>query len=208
VDQLVREDSLRSGGKCSPPLDRYNSPVLNRIVAKLPFVVQPRLKPVQEEIGTEISGKILVERRGYLTVSEKMFVQAGLKEDNSQNMLFQLVNKISVEQGIPAKQVLEDMSGGGSLPEYAQAYTGELTSVMERVNDLTEKTKLLGAAALLITRVDPEIDIEDVMGLHPELIEELYRLYIEEENCSLDRLKSRDELAGGEGELGKDQEAS
>ena len=177
-------------------------------MAKLPFVVQPRLKPIQEEVGTEIAGKILIERRGYLTVSEKMFVQAGLKDDNSQSMLFQLVNKISVEQGIPAKQVFEDMGGGASLPEYAQVYTGELTSVMERVNELTEKTKLLGAAALLMTRVDPEIDIEDVMGLHPDLIEELYKFYVEEENCSLDKLESPDELAGGEGEVGKDQEAS
>ena len=177
-------------------------------MAKLPFVVQPRLKPVQEEIGTENSGKILVERRGYLTVSEKMFVQTALKEDNSQGMLFQLVNKISAEQGISTKQVFEDMGSGKSLPEYAEAYAGELTAVMERVNDLTEKTKLLGAAALLITRVDPDLDMEEVMELHPELIEELYKLYVDEENGSLEKLQSQDELAGGEGEVGKDQEAS
>jgi hypothetical protein len=34
-------------------------------MAKLPFVVEPRLKPIIEEIGSEESGKIQIERRGY-----------------------------------------------------------------------------------------------------------------------------------------------
>jgi len=177
-------------------------------VAKLPFVVQPRLKPVQEEIGTENSGKILVERRGYLTVSEKMFVQSGLKEDNSQAMLFQLVSKIAAEQGVSPQQVLKDMSEGGSLPEYAKDYADELAIVMERVSDMNEKTKLLGAAALLMSRIDPDLDMDEVMDLHPELIEQLYLLYVDEENCSLERLEAKTEAAGGEDEEGKDQEAS
>ena len=177
-------------------------------MAKLPFVVQPRLKPVEEEIGTENSGKILVERRGYLTVSEKMFVQSGLKEDNSQAMLFQLGNKIAAEQALPPKQVFEDMSSGGSLPEYAETYSQELASVMERIGELTEKTKLLAAAALLMTRVDESIEIEEVMNLHPELISELHKLYVDEENGSLERLQEKEELGGGAEEVGKDQEAS
>lgn len=177
-------------------------------MAKLPFVTQPRLKPIQEEVGTENSGKILVERRGYLTVSEKMFVQAGLKDDNSQAMLFQLINKISTEEGIPPQQVLQDMTEGGSLPEYAKSCADELTTVLERVSDMNEKTKLLGAAALLMSRVDPDIDMDEVMDLHPELIEQLYLLYSDEENCSLERLEARAEAAGGKDEEGKDQEAS
>ena len=177
-------------------------------MAKLPFVTQPRLKPTQEEVGTENSGKILVERRGYLTVSEKMFVQAGLKGDNSQTILFQLINKISVEQGIPPQQVLQDMSEGGSLPEYAKDYAEELAIVMERVSDMNEKTKLLGAAALLMSRVDSDLDMDEVMDLHPELIEQLYLLYVDEENCSLERLEAKTEATGGEDEEGKDQEAS
>ena len=204
----VRRASTKGGGRSSPLLDRYNSPVLNEIVAKLPFVTQPRLRPTQEEVGTENSGKILVERRGYLTVSEKMFVQAGLKGDNSQTILFQLINKISVEQEISPKQVLQDMSEGGSLPEYAKSYADELAAVMERVSDMNEKTKLLGAAALLMSRVDPDLDMDEVMDLHPELIEQLYLLYVDEENCSLERLEAKTEVAGGEDEEGKDQEAS
>ena len=58
------------------------------MAVKIPFVVQPNLKPVKEQVGTETSGKIEIERRGYVTVSEKAFVQAATEGDDSQGRLF------------------------------------------------------------------------------------------------------------------------
>jgi hypothetical protein len=40
----------------------------------LPFVVQPKRKFTKVKIGTEQAGVLEIERRGYLTVSEKAFV--------------------------------------------------------------------------------------------------------------------------------------
>ena len=44
-------------------------------MAPLPFVVEPRRKPIVERVGNEESGVIEIERRGYLTTGEKTFVQ-------------------------------------------------------------------------------------------------------------------------------------
>ena len=49
----------------------------------LPFVVQPRLAPVIEQVGNEESGIFEIERRGYLTVAEKAMVQQATQGDES-----------------------------------------------------------------------------------------------------------------------------
>ena len=48
-------------------------------MGKLPFVVAPKLKSKIETLGTEVSGKIEIERKGYLTVGEKGFMECDSK---------------------------------------------------------------------------------------------------------------------------------
>ena len=61
----------------------------------LPFIVQPRLKPIIEIVGTEESGQIEIERKGYLTVSEKAIVQASMKSDDSLATTMRVAAKIA-----------------------------------------------------------------------------------------------------------------
>ena len=64
-------------------------------MAKLPFVVEPRLKPVLETIGSEDSGKIQVERRGYLTAGEKAFVGSSVSSNDVASVIIGIVRTIA-----------------------------------------------------------------------------------------------------------------
>ena len=61
----------------------------------LPFVVQPRRTTVIERVGTEKSGILEIERRGYLTTGEMAFVQQQTTSDDSTEKLLDLVQKVS-----------------------------------------------------------------------------------------------------------------
>ena len=60
-------------------------------LSKLPFVVAPRANSRIELLGTEVSGQIEIERKGYLTVGEKSF----MANVNSQDDVLQSVMKLS-----------------------------------------------------------------------------------------------------------------
>lgn len=179
------------------------------MAVKLPFVVQPRTKPSKEVLGTEDSGKIEVERRGYVTVSEKAFVQAATEGNDSQARLFTLVTRVASDTGRKSQEVLDDISGG-STPEYMDPYIGELISCMMDMERLQEQVAVMAATAILTSRVNTDISVEQVMDLHPDLIKALHNFYDEEESGSLKRLnelsKSEEDEEGEDS--GKPSEAS
>ena len=76
-------------------------------MAKLPFVVEPRMKPIMEEIGSEESGKIQIERRGYLTSGEKAFFQQAKQSDSGTSGLINLSRKISRATGLDMTKAYE-----------------------------------------------------------------------------------------------------
>ena len=76
----------------------------------LPFVVQPRRQPIVEQIGTEDSGVIAIERRGYLNVAEKSLVQYAMEDDNSLADMYALSGRIAREVELPLQQVLEEIT--------------------------------------------------------------------------------------------------
>jgi hypothetical protein len=179
------------------------------MAVKIPFVVQPNLKPVKEQVGTETSGKIEIERRGYVTVSEKAFVQAATEGDDSQGRLYALVAKIASETGHTSQQVLDDVSGG-QPPAYVDPYLEDFVNCMAGMERFQTQVSIMAATALLTSRVNSKITVEQVMDLHPELIEELHKFYNEEESGSLQRLSdSSEEKEAEDGEeAGKPSEAS
>ena len=72
-------------------------------MAKLPFVVEPRLKPVTELVGTEDSGKIEIERRGFLSAGEKAFFSNGSQDSNVSELMIGLVRKVSSKYKLDMK---------------------------------------------------------------------------------------------------------
>ena len=66
----------------------------------LPFVVQPRLQPIVEQVGTEESGIIEIERRGYLSVAEKAIAQQAVGGDDSVRKMYVLGGRIARDAGV------------------------------------------------------------------------------------------------------------
>jgi len=76
-------------------------------MAKLPFVVQPRLKPIIETVGTEESGKIEIERRGFLSVAEKSMCQGMLQDSKGVNAVQAIARRIANGLAIDLVEALE-----------------------------------------------------------------------------------------------------
>lgn len=69
-------------------------------MVSLPFVVQPKRKPITERIGSEDSGVIEVIRKGYLTSGEKAFVQQVQQYDNGTSDIVTLSRRIARKHGL------------------------------------------------------------------------------------------------------------
>lgn len=174
-------------------------------MTKLPFVVEPRLSPITELIGTEESGKIAVERRGYLTSGEKSFVQQVLQHDNSTGELINLARKVSKKIGLRLDEaydlVLKVISNSAEGDERAvtieNEFSEDISLVIQSLTNAQAKEELLTATCLLRYRVNDEIEVDDVVKLHPDIISGLAKLYKEEEAKSIERLEAANSSVDG-----------
>ena len=163
-----------------------------------------------EQVGSELSGKIEIERRGYVTVSEKAFVQAATQGNDTQARLFSIVSKVAAETGKASTDILEDL-GSGEPPEYLGPYMDKLVLCMNDMQEVQNKVSVMAATALLMSRVDASITVEEVMSIHPDIIDGLYTLYQDEESKTLTRLEQqivKEEENTGEDAEGKPLAAS
>ena len=165
---------------------------------KLPFVVQPRVKAVKETIGTEESGQIKVERRGYITVGEKAITQESMRGSNAVSDLYELVNVIAEETGKEPRQVLADISDG-EKHEYLSIWAIAISSRVEAIGLESARREMVHATAILISRVDPEWTIEDTMELHGDLVKALSAFYVREDSGAQNVLEPTSENTGAEG---------
>lgn len=164
-------------------------------MAKLPFVVQPRLKPIIERVGSEESGVIEIERRGYLTGAEKSFVQQIQQQDSGTLQLVAISRRVSKDKKISLEKayniivsILTGEASGKLAAEIESDYAEEIQRAVNNIAVSRTREDLIYAACLLIHRVDDTIDMSEVVGLHPDLISGLSDLYREEELKSVERL--------------------
>lgn len=159
---------------------------------KLPFVLAPRRTPVKVLIGSEESGKIEIERRGYITGGEKAFMGQALSNDTSMNSVLTLTRKISKETGIDletAYQYLIAAITGESAKvkskkvydEVCEKYADELTEVLQAMADVNQREVILKATCMVMYRIESSATINDVMELHEDIIHGLAKFYDEEE---------------------------
>lgn len=165
-------------------------------MSRLPFVVQPRLKPIVERIGTEETGILEIERRGFLSAGEKAFLQQSQTGDDTSVKMLALVRKVSkdLKIGLEAahKGVINVLSGqtdGGHEAKIASKYTDDIENIMTLAMSTESRRVLSQAACMLMYRVDPDLEIEEIMKLHPDLLQALAELCLDEENKSTERLQ-------------------
>ena len=160
-------------------------------MAKLPFVVQPRLKPIMEMIGSEESGKFEIERRGFLNVAEKSFVQAAVGSDSALADLHQLAAKISRKTQIPTTDIFQMLVG--NMPDkknLLEPFEGEISEALTGLMAYQEKHRLAIAACMLMNRIDPSLTVEDALKLHPDIVDGLNALYNDEEAKNIEALEA------------------
>jgi len=166
-------------------------------MAKLPFVVEPKRKPIAAKIGSEDSGIIDVERRGYLSAGEKAFVQQVQQFDNGSTDIITLSRKVAREYHLGLNRayalVLSVISGSsgtgedaGIIKQIELDFADDLTNVVKGLSAAQAREELVMAACLLKYRVDPDFEISEVAELHPDIISGLAKLYREEEAKSVE----------------------
>lgn len=172
-------------------------------MARLPFVVEPRLKPIIDRVGSEESGIIEIERRGYLTAGEKNFVQQVQQGDASAGAIIGLARKVAREYSIDLEQaynivtavITGSVASDNQIAVQVEAKFAE--EIQRTLNDLTNaqsKSDLVQAACMVINRIDNEFQIEEVVKLHPDIIADLAQLYRDEEARSIEKLKQGTEV--------------
>lgn len=171
-------------------------------MVNLPFVVEPRRKPILERIGSEESGLIEVERRGYLTTGEKAFVQQVQQYDGGASEIIALSRKASRKYGLSLDKAYNLVVGvlansGDHDPELAakleEDFAEDLSAVMRNLTASQAKEELIMSACMLKYRVDPDFDISEISSIHPDIIAGLAKLYREEDARSLAAFSKDDE---------------
>lgn len=173
-------------------------------MASLPFVVQPKLKPIIEQVGTEESGIIEIQRRGYLTAAEKAFVQQIQQQDGGTLQLVALSRRIAREKKIGIDKAYENvikiLTGEANSKLAAEIEADYAEDIQRAVNEIgasRAKEDIIYAACLVIHRIDDKFSLEEIVKLHPDLISGLANLYREEEVKSIDKLT---QASGGDSE--------
>ena len=177
-------------------------------MATLPFVVQPRRKPILERIGTEESGIIEVERRGYLTSGEKAFVQQVQQFDGGTTEIVTLSRHVARRHSLGADKAYRLIAGiisnnvadedADLCIEIEKEFAEELTDVVKNLSASQVREDLVFACCILRYRVNPDFEISDIHNLHPDLIGALATLYRDEDSRSIEAFKREEEEGAAE----------
>lgn len=157
-------------------------------MALLPFVVQPKKNTEMVRVGNEEVGIFEIERKGYLSVAEKSFVENVTQGSDGVSSLVRLANRVAVDNKVAAEKayaaITDAMSGKATsklASSIAENYEEELAYATSRMSESMQRRSIAAATILIQTRVNHEWTIQDTMELDPLLVEELTSLYDREE---------------------------
>ena len=166
---------------------------------QLPFVVAPRREPIVEIIGTEESGQIEIQRKGYLTVAEKSFIQQASASDETIGRLNRLAGRIAREKGAQQAEVINLLAAGDFSAELLVGYESEIDDIVTIMATYEQRRKIVAASCLLYFRISQDWSIESTLDLHPDLVEALYLLFSEEDAKSVEPFEKVEKEASDEG---------
>lgn len=155
----------------------------------LPFVVQPRKQFVKVQIGDKKTGIIEIERRGYLSVSEKAFVDGVTQGTDGISSIVSLATRI----GTKTKHTTEDAFNavmkaiqGDTEDRFAakirEDYSDELGNILTQMADSLQKRTIAAATILIRSRIDADWTVDDTLDQDPALIQAIADFYTQEEN--------------------------
>ena len=157
-------------------------------MANLPFIIQPKSKAINIKIGNEEIGVFEIERRGYLNVAEKSFVEGFTSSSNTVREIVKISNKISNSTRLSREEsykcLMNVMSGAINSKiekEVALKYEEEIAELTALMSEVQSKRALAIATVLLQSRVNSEWTLEDTFKLDPLILDELSDLYDQEE---------------------------
>ena len=167
-------------------------------MGKLPFVVAPKVNSRIETLGTDVSGKIEIERKGFLTVGEKGFMANVNSQDAVLKAVMKLSRQVSKQYGIGQQEAYQEVVNAVTDPQSTHFpvfddYSSEIAELTNQMMQQEQRKTLMMAFCMLLYRVNDELEIDDVIDLHEDLVGELAQLYLDEESKSLDRLIDKDE---------------
>lgn len=147
------------------------------------------------EVGSEESGKFEIERRGYLTVAEKSFMQQANAGDDTVTSLHRLAGRIAREKGVQAKEVVEALSAGKLDSPLLSGHDDEIDMIIANMTTFEERRKAVAASCLIYFRISSDWTVEQTMEMHPDLIEDLYGLFLLEDAKSFEGFEKPEEEA-------------
>ena len=162
-------------------------------MANFPFVVQPRLKPIIEKVGSEEAGFIEIKRQGFLSVGEKAGTRQIMAAYDVTSDVIALSKKVGAEKKMDLQAAYEAVSAaitGSGEKEIAEEYNEEIAALLTKLTQSQIYSEMAKAFSLLLYRVEGagELTMDDVAMMHPDLLEGLAALYDDEEAKSTERL--------------------
>ena len=168
-------------------------------MAKLPFVIAPRMKSRLVRLGNEELGVIEIEKRGYLSVAEKSFVDSVMQGSDGVSNMVRLASKVARERKISVEKayniIVEIISGKTSdsvSTKVGNDYGDEISDIQSQMIDSMQRKSIACTTVLIQSRIDSEWTVEDTMQLQPELLVEFANLYDEEERKITDTEEKKD----------------
>lgn len=155
----------------------------------LPFVVKPKRNFSIVRIGREDIGIVEIEKRGYLTVSEKSFVDAVMQGADAVTAVVALATRISSKTGHTTEEAYAAIMAaiqGELSTKFAvrikEEYPDELGAIITQMSDSVQKRSIAAATILIRSRIDAEWTVDDTLEQDPELIAAFADFYYQEEN--------------------------
>ena len=171
-------------------------------MAKLPFVVAPKIKSEIVKLGNENVGIVEIEKRGYLTVAEKSFVDSVMQGSDAITNIVKLANKVSRKKKMQVEKVyniiLQIVSGNsesGTASTISDEYSDEIAKIQSEMIESVQRKAIAATTVLVQSRINPEWQIEDTLNLQPELIAYFSDFYDNEDlGSSSGEVEAKDEI--------------
>jgi len=157
-------------------------------MAKLPFVIAPKMKSYPVRLGNEDVGVIEIEKRGYLSVAEKSFVDSVMQGSDGVTSMVRLASKVARAEKISVEKAYNLIVGiiGGSdtsplATSLSNNFGDEIAEIQSQMIDSMQRKSIACATVLIQSRIDAEWTVDDTMQLQPELLAAFSNFYDEEE---------------------------
>ena len=167
-------------------------------MAKLPFVVAPKLNSRVETLGSDESGKLEIERKGFLTVGEKAFMANVSNQDQVLRLVMKLSRSVAKSYKLSQQDAYQAVVDAATNPDTCKLpilddYADEIADLVSKMLAEEQRKQFMMAYCMLLYRIDDTLEMSDVVELHEDLIGDLVQLFLDEESKSVERLLSDNE---------------